>query len=462
MGVVNNQLQQFRDKVYQNFNKYKRTDTYMDLVDALSSNTTAKSVVELTLNPQFQRTYTALNKALTVDCLGGQRLAHLASQTIPAPEARKFYLIGTDVTSNPRPFAPTLPDRGFVYQPNTSHGNKPIAIGHQYSLVALLPERDRAQSAPWVVPLAMDRVSSQENKELVGARQIRAMLEDPQLPFGKDLCVEVEDSAYSKPAFLNVNRDKTNLVTITRARGTRTFYQQPEPDVESSADAGHPTWYGAPFCLKDPESWSTPDEVAETTFLSQRKIPYRVEIHAWHQLLMRGKKGLPMHQHPFTLVKIRWYKPNGDVLYAKPLWLIVMGDRRHELSLLDIYQSYLQRYDLEHFFRFGKQKLLLDKFQTPDVQHEENWWRLVALAYLQLWAAKDLVSQLPRPWERYLPAVLNHRVTPAMAQRDMGRIIRQMGTPSSRPKPRGKSPGRAKGVVLIPRKRHPVVKKAKT
>ena len=168
-----------------------------------------------------------------------------------------------------------------------------------------------------------------------------------------------------------------------------------------------------------------------------------------------------MHQYPFTLVKIRWYKPNGDVLYAKPLWLIVMGDRRGELSLLDIYQSYLQRYDLEHFFRFGKQKLLLDKFQTPDDQHEENWWRLVALAYLQLWAARDLVTQLPRPWERYLPSVLNKLVTPAATQRDMGRIIRQIGTPSPAPKPRGKSPGRAIGAVLIPRKRHPVLKKAK-
>ena len=39
----------------------------MDLVDALSSNTTAKSVVELTLKPQFRRTYSALNKAVAVE-----------------------------------------------------------------------------------------------------------------------------------------------------------------------------------------------------------------------------------------------------------------------------------------------------------------------------------------------------------------------------------------------------------
>ena len=205
-----------------------------------------------------------------------------------------------------------------------------------------------------------------------------------------------------------------------------------------------------------------PDEVAATTFTSQRKVTYRVEMQAWHNLLMRGKKGIPMHQHPFSLVKIRWYNPQGEVLFQKPLWLIVMGDRRAELTLLDIHQAYLQRYDLEHFFRFGKQKLLLDKFQTPDEKHEENWWRLVSLAYLQLWAAKELVSQLPRPWERYLPSVVNKLVTPAAAQRDMGRIIRQMGTPSPAPKPRGISPGRPKGMVLVPRIRYAVVKKTKT
>jgi hypothetical protein len=325
--------------------------------------------------------------------------------------------------------------------------------------VAVLPERDKAKIGPWVVPLAMQRVSSQANKELVGAQQVRAILEDDQLPFGEAFCVEVEDSAYSKPACLNVNRDKPDLVTITRVRGTRTFYHLPALEAEPERGKGHPTWYGKPFCLKAPETWAEPDEVAEATFTSQRKITYRVEIQAWHNLLMHGKKDIPMHKYAFTLVKIRWYDPNGKALFAKPLWLIGMGERRAELSLLDIYQAYLQRYDLEHFFRFGKQKLLLDKFQTPDLKHEENWWRLVVLAYLQLWSAKDLVSQLPRPWERYLPSVLNQLVTPAVAQRDMARIIRQIGTLSPAPKPRGKSPGRPKGLLLTPRNRLAVVKK---
>jgi len=42
------QLKQFREQVYQNFNK--RADAIMDLLDALSSNSQARSVVELSLN----------------------------------------------------------------------------------------------------------------------------------------------------------------------------------------------------------------------------------------------------------------------------------------------------------------------------------------------------------------------------------------------------------------------------
>jgi len=82
-----------------------------------------------------------------------------------------------------------------------------------------------------------------------------------------------------------------------------------------------------------------------------------------------------------------------------------MGDRRTELSLEQIYLVYQARFDIEHFFRFGKQKLLLTQFQTPDVEREESWWRLTHLAFAQLWLARHLTDALPRPWVRSLPAM---------------------------------------------------------
>jgi len=66
----------------------------IDLVDALSSNTTARTAVELSMNTHFRRHYTALNKAVVVDALPDQELAGLACQTIGAPVKRKFHLTG--------------------------------------------------------------------------------------------------------------------------------------------------------------------------------------------------------------------------------------------------------------------------------------------------------------------------------------------------------------------------------
>lgn len=163
-----------------------------------------------------------------------------------------------------------------------------------------------------------------------------------------------------------------------------------------------------------------------------------------------------MQEYPFTLVKISLYDERNQLVYAKPLWLIVMGERRQELSLKDIYEAYLARYDLEHFFRFAKQKLLLDRYQTPETRHEEQWWQLVHLAYLQLWVAREYASHLPRPWERYLNQMKAKALSPAMVQRSFDRIIRQFGTPARLPQRRGYSPGRFQGRVPVLRKGQPI------
>jgi len=52
-----------------------------------------------------------------------------------------------------------------------------------------------------------------------------------------------------------------------------------------------------------------------------------------------------------------------QMVFRHALWLIVMGSRRGELSLVAVWEVYDQRYDLEHYFRFGQQRLLLAAFQ---------------------------------------------------------------------------------------------------
>jgi len=182
------QLTQFRQRLYQNFTN--RANVLMELVDALCSNPSARSVVELSLTPCFRYTYTALYKAVAECAWGTQQLARLLAPYLPRPAQRSFWLLGVDVTPQPRPYAHTLADRGMVYHPQPVRGNKPVTIGHQYSTVALLPEPEAGQSASWVVPLMTRRVRTDEDKELVGAEQVNELLQDPQLPFHQEFCVE--------------------------------------------------------------------------------------------------------------------------------------------------------------------------------------------------------------------------------------------------------------------------------
>ena len=109
----------------------------------------------------------------------------------------------------------------------------------------------------------------------------------------------------------------------------------------------------------------------------------------------------------------------------------------------------------------GKPRLLLNASATPEVEHEENWVQLSFLAYVQLWAARKLASSLPRRWEPYLPQKTESFLSPSLVQRDMNRIITEMGTPANSPKRRGFSSGRTTGMIQTKRTRHEVIKKGK-
>ena len=78
---------------------------------------------------------------------------------------------------------------------------------------------------------------------------------------------------------------------------------------------------------------------------------------------------------------------------------------------------------------------------------------------VQLWAARKLASTLPRRWEHYLPPKTEGFLTPSLVQRDMNRIITEIGTPANSPKPRGFGRGRTTGMVQTKRTPHGVIKK---
>lgn len=245
---------------------------------------------------------------------------------------------------------------------------------------------------------------------------------------------------------------------VTRVRSNRVFYTCPDPQAKSSV--GHPKWYEAKFDLKDETTWHEPNQVVKENFTTKKGRLLNVTIRSWSQMLMRGSHDCPMHRRPFSLMQIQVTTTEGIRIW-KPMWLITIGQGRDDLSISQAYQAYRQRYDIEHLFRFSKQKLLLNAINTPEVKHEENWVQLSFLAYVQLWAARKLALTLPRPWERYLPKKSAGFPTPSQVQRDLNRIITEIGTPANLPKRRGYSQGRTTGMVQTKRTRHEVIKKGK-
>jgi hypothetical protein len=435
--VTETEFKKFRSELYKQFKNL--VDSAMDLLDALCSNNKTASVVQLSLNPLFRRGHSALFKAIGALSFGevskvenGEEedsqpqeweekpLLELIAEVVPKPEKRRFYLLGLDCTSVERQFAKTLADRGMVYQPTQIKGNKPITIGHNYSMLAVIPERKEGD-ALWTIPLDMSRVSTESTSNQKGIEQLKAVLSNPKLAWSKELCVNVVDSAYGNKQFLSPLQEHQNLVTVARSRSSRVFYQSPVLSA-TPIGKGHPTWYGARFAIQEPDTWSQPTEVSQFSYKTRRGRIINVTITAWSNMLMRGGKGKPTHKFPFTLLRIESFDDAGQSLF-KPMWLIVIGERRGELSALQAYQSYRQRFDLEHSFRFGKQNLLLTAFETPDVEHEQQWVKFVMLAYLQLWAAHSLAVSLPRPWEKHLLTISSARISPSKVQQDWFRII---------------------------------------
>jgi hypothetical protein len=451
-----------------------RADALFNLLDSLSGNTRAQSVVELSLNAPFTRQYSSLHDGVDNLRLTGSRAemapaatgtlamdwVGLIADALPRPAERPFWLLGLDTTPAVRPFAETLVDRGVVYYPNPAPGNKPIGVGHRYSVLALLPER-ALREAPWVVPLRCERVPTAKKAREVAVAQVVGVLTHPRLPLERELSVEVVDSHYRQAGYLSPVGGYQQHVVIARLPTNRTLYRPPPPGARSGP--GHPRWYGEPVKLSSTETLGPPDATAELDWYSRSGRRWQVQLHRWHDLRMSGKHDAPMQERPFDLIRATVTEAQGKRRFQRPLWLLVLGSRRREIALVQAYQAYCQRYDLEHFFRFGKTKLLLDRYQTPCVKHEEQWWQLVCLAYIQLWLAAPLAVWLPRPWERYTAAASAQAMPgPGQVQRQFARIIRQLGTPARLPKRRGNSPGRAPGHGPGPRPRQPVVFKSQS
>ena len=69
------------------------------------------------------------------------------------------------------------------------------------------------------------------------------------------------------------------------------------------------------------------------TIITNKGKKLTVEIKSWQNMLTRQTKGIKMQEHPFTLLRIVVKNEQGKQVFHKPMWLMIYGERRNELSL---------------------------------------------------------------------------------------------------------------------------------
>jgi hypothetical protein len=467
MLELTSKIQEFREALHKLF--IKRPDSIMNLLDAISSNAhQCDSVVKLSTSSVFQREYSSITDAVSnglseIDWNAVQQLIYQFRNADNDDKPHRFIV---DCTANSRMYARSLEDRHITHFPNPAPGNKPICIGHQYSVLTSLPNEPSSKQKHWLLPLSAVRVKSSEKGNEIGMTQITDTIQS--LGLTNKLSISIGDSLYGSNNCRTIASSQENLTHIFRLNSKRNIFFSPTGESENIIKkGGRKREFGTKMNLGESRNHPPSDQSATTDWVSNKGKKYKVSIQAWNDMLLRGSKKFRSSQYPLNVIRIEVFDEEGKALYTRPLWIGVFGKHRHEISLIDVYENYKSRYNIEHLFRFSKGNLLINKYQTAEVKHEESWWSLCLLAYTQLYFSKDISSCLPLPWERYLPAYQNTEeqkdiaLTPSQTQRGFCDTLKAIGTPARDCVKRGRSRGRMTGEVQTKRTLHSVIFKTK-
>jgi hypothetical protein len=175
-------VQTFQKKLLNLFTN--RSYASLQLVEALAHALKPTTVVELSQETPFQRSYSVINKVLNAFGVGSlvtkkvdtERCAKIIQISDPiaflritkpfsdlffemlSREAnRKFRLFALDATSTPRIHAHTLDDRSYVHQANQI--GVQVTVGLETSILTYLPGQSK-EEANWQLPVSLERIST--------------------------------------------------------------------------------------------------------------------------------------------------------------------------------------------------------------------------------------------------------------------------------------------------------------
>jgi len=416
--MIFNQLQEFRQTLYDHLGNAR--DALFDLMDAVLVSACTLSFVSLSQSPVFRRQWSSIYEALQDSHLPRSTVLKLMVSQIRTDEQP---VLAGDSTRWNRPAAKSVKDRTL------SGGGEAITVGHSYSSLAWIPE----SSGSWAIPLCHERITSFETPASRAAFQLKQVT--------RQLSVRplaIYDRGYGTASFVNQTA-AIEADLLLRLASNRCVYGSPP----AYGGRGAPAKHGPKMKLNDPQTWSPPTESVE---VDDPKLG-RVRVMRWSGYHFRKSA-----QRPMEILRVEVLEPHQGKRRFAPLWLAWLGKTMPPLETL--WLRYLRRFALEHWYRFAKQRLYWTHPQFSSPSAIERWSDLMPLLSWQLWLAREDCIDHPLPWQAPQDSLSPGRVAQAFAS-----ILAAIGTPASPPKPRGKSPGRAKGYRPAPRPRYPTVKK---
>lgn len=471
----------------------KRAKAFVNIIMALGSDTTAPNPTSLSESGFFQYHYCIINRVMedfSISLKGEDSarfksgLRQLFMDFLPQQRVYKF---SSDFTPVRKPESRTLKDRGFIHVPNCRvFGNKPIDIGYTVSCVNLGLYDDEHPQA-WSIPFDNVRIPNDADKIAVAVEQLTSLLEDENLPFGKcDKVLNAADSGYGIPEYIcPLVAAFDNLLLLIRVRHGIKVWKPYEGDQKDGGRAK--TYSDDPYYLhtfdrrevrhprtaqtfmkEQPSIFNLPvDEDESYEIITQKGRLLIVQLYRWNDLLMRGKQGYKMDDKPFDLICVRFVdKETGECLHKRDMYLSLFGKQRRSHETAEAQGDYKHRYDIEGHNRFSKQQLLLDKYQTPEVENFEGWLWTVQMTYWLLYLASTDTEVCVKKWEQYLPRVKRaqesgERLSVAMTRKGAEILFSTFDLTPFAPQKSKNGTGRKKGTLMPKRNKCPPSKKKK-
>ena len=405
-------------------------DALCELIDALASSPSARSLPELSLSASFRRKWPSVYEALSDGRVDSQRWSQIWTEALLVGHSGPVW-VSVDSTSIERAFTETSADRGMISVPNLPHATKPVNVGWHFSTVMLLPqERSR-----WGAILSQRRIHSSETAVAVAIEQLEGLR--PHLPATTRV---LTDRWYVTGPFVQAVK-RLHMSALLRLQRNRKLYRPAPPPVPGKR--GAPRKDGDLFQGSRPETYGEPDE----QWAGADEPGHPIQVQAWRQLHLRQAREVEV-----TVFRVLRERAQGTKRDPRESWFVGVG--AEPLPLGEVVEAYRRRFSHEHTYRFLKQDLLWTQVRVRTPEQFERWSLLVATAMNQLVLARQMGQSLYRPWERRTQVV-----TPRQVRRMMPAILSQLGTPTRVPKPRGKSPGRVKGMRSGPPPRFQVIRR---